>query len=161
MNAAGPTGGRHRFDAHSLVQRVHRRSRWLAWSVRQVAVAKEKRKPRRKEKGRRAPSLVARESQTSEAATVAWTVAVTMVVACDLAAVAAHVYLLSNPAAKWASLFSGLMLLSGAIIGAGALGLLSVVYRLRRTPPPLGFVVFAVCAAAAPILALVARAWLN
>ena len=124
-------------------------------------MAKDKRKPRRKDKGRHAPPLAARENQTSEAATVAWTVTVTMVVACDLAAVAAHVYLLFNPGAKWAGMFSGLMLLSGALIGVGSLALLPVVYRLRRAPPPLGFVVFAVCAAAAPILALVARAWMS
>jgi hypothetical protein len=49
------------------------------------------------------------------------------------------------------------MLFAGAAIGVASLAFLPVVYRLRRKPPPLGFVVFAVAAAAAPILALTAR----
>jgi hypothetical protein len=133
-----------------------------AFTVRlQFFMAREKQQPRRRKKERNAPRFGVRESQTAEAATVAWTVSVTMVVACDLAAVAAHVYLLYNPTEKRAGMFGGLMLLSGALIGAGSLALLPVVYRLRRTPPPTGFVVFAVCAAAAPILALAARAWTS
>lgn len=122
-------------------------------------MAKERSKRRRKERSRPAP-LAPRESQTSEAATIAWTVSVTMVVACDVAAVAAHVYFLVTPAAKSAGLFGGLMLLSGALIGVASLGMLPVVYRVRRTPPPTGFVVFAVCAAVAPLVALAARAWM-
>jgi hypothetical protein len=55
-------------------------------------------------------------------------------------------------------IFRDLVMFAGAIIGALALLLIPVVYRLRRTPPPRGFTAFAICVAAAPILALVARA---
>jgi hypothetical protein len=37
---------------------------------------------------------------------------------------------------------------------------LPVVRRIRRVPPPLGFTVFAACAAAAPLIAIAAR-WMQ
>ena len=117
-------------------------------------MGKKRRKPEKRAVRRPATA----ESQTSEAATIAWTVAVTMVVACDLAAIAAHIYVLNNPEATRAASLGALMLLAGAIVGAGAMAFTPVVYRLRRIPPPTGFVVFAACASAAPILAIIARA---
>jgi hypothetical protein len=50
-----------------------------------------------------------------------------------------------------------LVLLAAAIIGFVSLALLPIVFRVRRVPPPSGLTVFAVCAAAAPILALLVR----
>lgn len=123
-------------------------------------MAKNKPTARRREKRQRLASAEPKESPTADAATVAWTVAVTMVVVCDFAAVAAHWYVLGNPAAKGAAMFGGLMLFGGAVIGTAALVLLPIVYRVRRAPPPTGFTVFAVCASAAPILALIARSLL-
>jgi RsiW-degrading membrane proteinase PrsW (M82 family) len=99
------------------------------------------------------------ESSPAEAATVAWTVAVTMVVACDVAAIAAHLYLLRHPGERPVAVLAQLMLFGGAVIGVASLALLPVVRKLRRVPPPTGFTVFAVCAAAAPVLALVAQAF--
>jgi putative exporter of polyketide antibiotics len=124
-------------------------------------MAKRKQKSERPRKPRRPAPVGPRESPMTEAATVAWTVAVTMVVVCDVAAILAHAYLLRNPEEKGAALFGSLMLFGGAAIGVTALILLPVVYRLRRMPPPLGFTVFSVCAAAAPVLALVARLLAN
>jgi hypothetical protein len=123
-----------------------------------MAKGKPKTRGPRKSDRRSLPAGPA-ESQTSVAATVAWTVSVTMVVMCDLAAILAHLYVIRNPAAKGAAMFGGLMLFGGAVIGAASLALLPVVYRVRRTPPPTGFAVFAACAAVAPILALVARSF--
>jgi RsiW-degrading membrane proteinase PrsW (M82 family) len=100
----------------------------------------------------------ARESSSAEAATVAWTVSVTMVVACDVAAIAAHLYLLRHPGERPVAVLAQLMLFGGAVIGLASLILLPIVRRMRRVPPPTGFTVFAACAAAAPVLALVARA---
>jgi hypothetical protein len=114
---------------------------------------------RRGEKRARSASAGPQEPRTAEAATVAWTVTVTMVVVCDLAAIAANVYLLRNPDAKGAQAFGGLMLFGGAVVGVASLALMPVVYRLRKTPPPTGFAVFAACAAAAPILAVIARSF--
>ncbi|HYO26572.1 MAG TPA: hypothetical protein VEQ85_16645 [Lacipirellulaceae bacterium] len=123
-------------------------------------MAKSERKPPRNAAKRRRAVVVApsRESAAAEAVTVAWTVSVTMVSACDLAAVAAHWYLLQHPTIRGAAIFSNLMLFGGGVIGVASLALLRPVYRLRRVPPPPGFTVFAVCAAAAPLLAIGARA---
>lgn len=123
-------------------------------------MGKNSRKARRGSKSARgsAPARPPSESVAGEAATVAWTVSVTMVAACDLAAIAAHVYLLRNPGVHSIAVLAQLMLFGGAVIGAASLVLLPVVYRVRRVPPPTGFTVFAACAAAAPILALIARA---
>jgi hypothetical protein len=122
-------------------------------------MGKNSRKARRGAKSGRdsAPAQLPSESGAGEAATVAWTVSVTMVAACDLAAIAAHVYLLRNPGVRSIAVLAQLMLFGGAAIGAASLVLVPVVYRVRRVPPPTGFTVFAACAAAAPILALIAR----
>jgi hypothetical protein len=114
---------------------------------------------RRAGKRSRAADIGQRESRTAEAATIAWTVTVTMVVMCNLAAIAAHAYALRNPGAKGAQVFGGLMLFGGAVVGVASLALLPAVYRLREIPPPTGFTVFAACAAAAPIVALIAQSF--
>jgi hypothetical protein len=127
--------------------------------LRYVRVMKE-RKGMRRARDRKKPSAerATAESSVSEAATIAWTVCVTTLIACDVTAAAAHVYFLQHPDARRAALLGGLMLLAGAVIGLGTLALTPVVYRVRRTPPPTGFAVFAVCAALAPMIALAARA---
>jgi RsiW-degrading membrane proteinase PrsW (M82 family) len=103
-------------------------------------------------------SSAQRDSSSAEAATVAWTVSVTMVVACDVAAIAAHLYLLRHPGERPVAVLAQLMLFGGAVIGLASLVLLPIVRSMRRVPPPTGFTVFAACSAAAPILALIARA---
>jgi hypothetical protein len=88
---------------------------------------------------------------------VGWTVSITMVLACDIAAAAAHYYYRSHPQARGVGLFGELLLATGAIIGMVSLMMAPLVYRIRRTPPPIGLVVFAVCAALAPLLAVLLR----
>lgn len=89
--------------------------------------------------------------------TVAWTVSVTAVFMADLAAIAAHFYLLANPQAKLAAAFEAIMLLTAGLLGLVSLALLPVVWRVCRTRPPLGFAVFAGSVAAAPIVAILLR----
>lgn len=98
------------------------------------------------------------ESQTSEAATIAWTVAVTMTLASDLTAAGAHFFVGDSEWSRSVALFRDLLLFGGAVIGGIVLVLTPVVYRLRRVPPPNGFTAFAVCVAMAPGIALIARA---
>ena len=76
---------------------------------------------------------------------------------CDLAAVVARLYAGSQPAGRPAVVFSELILLAAAAIGVLSLVMIPVVHRLRRIPPPRGFVVFGACAAMAPILAVLLR----
>ncbi len=121
-------------------------------------MAKSRGKSRRGGKRPRANRLAPQESQAGVAITVAWTVAVTMALACDVAAIVAHLYARSNPEAVRVGLFRDLVTFAGMLIGAAVLGLIPVVYRMRRVPPPTGFVVFAACAAGAPIVAFVVRA---
>lgn len=111
---------------------------------------------RNRPKGR-PPRTSNAESRASEALTVAWTVTVTTVLMCNLAILAAHFYLSSNPEAKRMEMLQELMLLTGIMVGTLSLILLPIVMRVRRVPPPTGLVAFSVCLAAAPILVFVMR----
>lgn len=121
-------------------------------------------KKRSKAKGRKSKKAARRfalrqpaESRGAEVLTIAWTVALTTVVLCDLVAVAAHLYVAAFPAAPRMQLLEGLMLFGGSVIGVVCLALVPVVYRVRRLPPPPGIVIFGVLVALAPILATVAH----
>jgi hypothetical protein len=112
---------------------------------------KAKKKPRRF--APRPPS----ETRTSEVLTVAWTVSLTMVLACDVVAVIAHLYAKSVTPSDGIELFVGMMLFGGSVVGVVCLGLLPVLIRVRRLPPPPGIMVFGVLVSVAPMLAAVAR----
>jgi hypothetical protein len=116
---------------------------------------------------RRKPSAASRsefssrepaESRSSVALTVAWTMAVTTVLMCDAGAVLAHGLAPRQADPRRLYLLGELLLLGGTAAGLLSLGLLPLVRRVRRTPPPQGLVAFSLCAAAAPMLALVLRA---
>jgi hypothetical protein len=94
------------------------------------------------------------ETNAGDATTVAWTISVTMVLMCNIAAVAAHFYMEMYRETRGLVMLKELMLIAGALVGFLSLVLLPIMLRVRRVPPPTGVVVFAVCAAAAPILAL-------
>ncbi len=115
-----------------------------------MAAKKKKRKPH--------PHVpVTPEARASEAITIAWTVTVTTTLLCNLMIIAAHFYIINYPDAKRMELLRGLMLLGGSIVGIMSLLILPVLYRVRRVPPPRGLVVFSICVALAPILAVLAR----
>ena len=119
------------------------------------------RKKNRKTKSREAApeprSLDTGETRTADAATVAWSVAVVTVLMCDLAAAAAYAYTAWRPEAKRLFLLAELLVIGGSMVAAVVLVLTPALYRLRRVAPPQGLVVFALCAAAAPIVALLVR----
>jgi len=117
----------------------------------------KKKKPSKKKRarGNSSPTL---ETRGGEALTVFWGVTVLTVMLTNLLAVAAHFYQLANPAAERIVLLKGLMLFAGALIGLVSIVILPILYRVRQSPPPRGFAVFGVCAAAAPILALLVEA---
>ena len=94
------------------------------------------------------------ETSVGDATTVAWTISVTMVLMCDVGAVAAHFYMEAYRESRGLVMLKELLLIAGALIGFLSLVLLPIMLRIRRVPPPTGVMVFAVCAAAAPILAL-------
>jgi hypothetical protein len=119
-------------------------------------MSKRKIKARRPKSDRRA-GLESPDGRTADATTVAWTVSVTTVFLCDLAAVAAHFYARANPQIENAYLLSQLLLVSAAIVGLLSLILMPVVLRMRRSHVPSGFLAFAFCSAVAPILALLVQ----
>jgi len=120
-------------------------------------MAKRKAKSRRHAKSAPHNHRHSNETRAGDATTVAWIVSTTMVLLCDVAAVAAHFYTQANPSAGRIAMLKELMLFAGAVIGFISLAMLPIVLRVRRVPPPSGVTAFAVCAAAAPILALIVR----
>ncbi|WP_152098223.1 hypothetical protein [Lacipirellula parvula] len=120
-------------------------------------MSKRKTKPRRQNSARDLEHRVS-DTRNAEVATVAWTVSVTTVFLCDIAAVAAHLYARANPRLGGAQMLSQLLLFCAAAIGLISLLLLPVVLRFRKTPPPGGFLTFAICSALAPILAVLVMA---
>jgi hypothetical protein len=101
------------------------------------------------------------ESRASEAVTIAWTSSVTGVFIADLIVIASHLYGRLNPDATAARVLEAIMLLSAATMGAISLALLIVVWRTRVAKPPVGFTVFALLCAVAPIVALCGRLCLS
>lgn len=120
-------------------------------------MASRKVKHRRPAAGRPKRQPHAGESRASEATTVGWTVSVTTVLLCDIAAVAAHLYARWYPTARGVAVLRELLLFAAAVIGFFSLAMLPAVFRLRRERPPSGFTVFAICVAVAPILAIIVR----
>lgn len=117
-------------------------------------------KSSRRVRKRTRPDAAPNSSETPAAntATVAWTLAASTVLLCDLAAVAVHFLAVNRPDAAGPAMLRELLLFSGAVVGMVVLALTPVVYRIRRAAPPVGFTVFAVCAAVAPMLAIAVRA---
>lgn len=120
-------------------------------------MTKRKSKPAHRDKAKATAQQRSAETRTSDAATVGWTVSITMVLVCDLAAIVAHLYARGNPQARGVALFGELLLVAGAVVGVISLAMLPIVYRVRRVPPPPGLTAFAACAAVAPILAILVR----
>ena len=120
-------------------------------------MASRKQKSSKRKLARPAPAASA-ESRTGEVVTVGWTVTLTTLFFCNLAAIGAHLYLAGHPEARRMAMLRELLLFAGALVGLLSLALLPVVHRLRQSPPPRGLVVFGVCIAMAPILTLALRA---
>ena len=89
--------------------------------------------------------------------TVGWPVCLTAVLLCDLVAIMVHLVMpLFFAGIHW-PVFENLMLFSGSLIGLFCLILVPVVYRVRRVPPPIGIVIFAIFISTSPIVAFTAR----
>jgi hypothetical protein len=98
------------------------------------------------------------ETETSVAATVAWMLATSTVLLCDVGAFLMQLAAAALPGNRGVTIFRDLLLFGGLVAGVVTLALLPVVYRLRRVAPPTGVTAFAACAALAPMVALAVRA---
>jgi hypothetical protein len=116
-------------------------------------------KRRKKNKLSAAPPPVA-EEQSTEIVTVCWTLSVVMALVFDLGAALARLYVRQNPENEMAAMFSGLVFFSAAVVGVVSLALLPIVLKLRREPPPRGFVMFAIAVGVAPLGMALAQ-WLS
>ena len=117
---------------------------------------KSRSKKRRRPTGRYTYSQP-QETKAAEVVTVGWTVCLTTVLLCDLVTVMVHLVIpLFSEGIRW-QVFENVMLFSGSLIGLFCLILVPVVYRVRRVPPPIGIVLFAIFISAAPIVAFTAR----
>ncbi|HMO87218.1 MAG TPA: hypothetical protein PKC18_20095 [Lacipirellulaceae bacterium] len=119
-------------------------------------MSRRRQRDRRTAPQRRKSAPAIPETPASDAITVAWTVSVTMALACSAGAIGAHVLSGQEIGGKL-PLFRDLLLLAGALVGTASLALMPMVYRIRRNAPPRGFAVFAICAAAAPLAGLAIR----
>ena len=115
-------------------------------------------KKRRKKHPVNRPTEELAENRTSVAVTVCWTVTLTTLFFSNLAAIVAHLFVLASPPAERMAMLREMLLYAGVLVGLLSLGLVPLVYRLRRTPPPSGLVAFGVCLALAPMLAVALRA---
>ncbi len=104
--------------------------------------------------------LDALETRQAVVLTVVWTLTVTTTFLCDIGAAVTRLWLTADPEAAGAELISGMLLFAAVVTSLLVLGLLPIVLRIRRQPPPRGYIVFAVLVSVAPLLA-VAIQWLR
>ena len=117
-------------------------------------------KRQRSESGRRRRTAASSgETRSSDVVTVAWTLSVTTSFVCSLLAVGTHFLLNAVAEPGRLPILQTLSLFAAAAVGALSLFLLPLVYHLRRHAPPQGYLVFALCVAVAPWLAVVLRWW--
>lgn len=99
------------------------------------------------------------ESQGAEAATVAWLITVLSVAICDFGTGFIRLWL--GPQDKSLGMLAGVLFFAALTIGLISLGLLQVVLRSRRVPPPRGLVVFGVTVSVIPWIALLLQLLVN
>jgi len=99
----------------------------------------------------------AQESNAANALTVGWMLAVMAVTAADIAAGLTYAMRLFGNPPGGLIMFSNVCLFVGMILGLVAIGLVPVVLRMRKYPPPQSVVAFAIIVGAAPILAVIAQ----
>lgn len=85
--------------------------------------------------------------------TVGWTLSVLTTVACSATSLLVWLVAKDRAGDDAALTFARLMHFSSVVTGLVSLLLLPIVLKVRREPPPLGFVLFAMVAAVMPILA--------
>jgi hypothetical protein len=101
------------------------------------------------------------ETRLADALTVFWMITVMQVVLFELATVGFLWYFRAHPENKTAGAFASLLYLCAALGGCVSLIVFPIVWRVRRTKPPLGITLFAIVAAALPILMMVAGVVVN
>ena len=94
------------------------------------------------------------ESQRAESITVFWTTSVLATVLGEVGGLATRAVMVFSGTYPALELLSGLLLMIASITGLMSLGLLPLVYRWRRQPPPWAIVRFSIVAAILPFVIL-------
>ena len=93
------------------------------------------------------------ESRAAEAVTTVWVLTVVMGLLCNVGAAGARLYAqYYDPQTVRIAILAGLLLFAASTLGVVALALLPCVLKMRRQPPPRGFVFFSLAVAAAPLV---------
>jgi hypothetical protein len=91
-----------------------------------------------------------------EFVTVAWMLSVMTTLVCELGFVAARAFLLLvNSEADPIRALAAMLFFAALVVGLISLGLMVIVMRMRRDPPPRGIVAFAAVVGTLPLVALV------
>jgi hypothetical protein len=121
--------------------------------ARQAISQRRRLRPMAKKKKKRPAPVVSPESPASIAVTVSWMLAVMTTLVCS--AMALLVWLVVRERADNAVglMFAGYLHFAAVATAFVSLALLPAVYKVRRDPPPTSIVLFALLAAALPIVA--------
>ena len=121
---------------------------------------------RKKRRGKSSPGPVdrdgsfrgSREVRSVEVLTVGWMLIVMMTLVCQIGAAGVRLFLAGQPEPlPRMELLGGILVFAGLVLGLATLGLLPIVYRVRRDPPPRGIVVFAAVVGMVPVLMALVR----
>jgi hypothetical protein len=111
-----------------------------------------------KRKSRRVAPPIASEPPAVETLTVGWMLSVMTTLACELGFVAARGYLLAfDGTARRIQVLAMMLMFAALVVGTTSVGLMVVVLRARRIPPPQGIVVFSSVVGLAPAVTILLR----
>ncbi|HVU89364.1 MAG TPA: hypothetical protein VHD36_18700 [Pirellulales bacterium] len=113
--------------------------------------------PKRK-KPQSEPPVARDPNPTVEFVTVAWMLSVMTALVCELGFVAARAFLLLvNGEVPAIRALAAMLFFAALVVGLVSLGLMVIVMRMRRDPPPRGIVAFAAVVGVLPVAALLVR----
>lgn len=120
-------------------------------------MSKRKRKKNPKSRNRDAPRGGSPDERVVDFLTVGWMLAVMTTLACEIAEALGRWYLATHPDAESMVYLTTMLSFSATVVGLFALGLLAVVWKMRKVPPPRGIVVFSVVVCVLPIINITVR----
>ena len=97
------------------------------------------------------------ETRAAEVVTICWMLTVLLTLACEIAGIAANLYVWQVPDAARIELLAGILRFAAVALGVLALMMMPVVWRTRRHPPPRAVGIFAVIVCATPPITLALR----
>jgi hypothetical protein len=116
-------------------------------------------KPRKKPVSR--PKIETGETRAADTLTVCWMVTVMTVVMLEFSTIGFRWYASTHPEIEPIGAFADVLYLCAALCGFFALILTPIVWKIRRVKPPLPVTLFAIGAAAIPIIFLFAGVGLR